>query len=176
MFSYNIQQYLNFLSKLWFFRQIFLLLRFSKRAVSCLIVLSKVLEKIVCNQVTEFMEKNDLLPENQHGFRQNRSTMSAHANIQHEWNSNSEKKLITGVLLWDLSAAFDCLDCDILCNKLSIYGFCNNSVNWFRSFLTGRSQQVKINNTLSSSKILLSGVPQGGILSPILFVIYAPIC
>ena len=118
------------------------------------------------------MEKNDLLPENQHGFRQNRSTMSAHANIQHEWNSNSEKKLITGVLLWDLSAAFDCLDCDILCNKLSIYGFCNNSVNWFRSFLTGRSQQVKINNTLSSSKILLSGVPQGGILSPILFVIY----
>lgn len=142
------------------------------RPVSCLMVLSKVLEKVVCSQITEFMENNDLLPENQHGFRQYRSTMSAHANIQQEWNLNTEKKLITGVLLWDLSAAFDCLDSDILCRKLAIYGFCVNSVNWIRSFLTGRSQQVKINNTLSTQKNLTSGVPQGGILSPILFVIY----
>ena len=142
------------------------------RPVSCLMVLSKVLEKVVCGQVTEFMEKNDLFPENQHGFREHRSTMSAHANIQQEWTQNTENKLITGVLLWDLSAAFDCLDCEILCQKLEVYGFCVKSVNWFRSFLTGRSQQVKIKNTLSSSRTLVSGAPQGGILSPILFVIY----
>ena len=71
-------------------------------------VVSKVLEKIVCEQVTKFFEDNDLLPENQHGFRAKRSTMTALTNIQHEWASNTEKKLITGILLWDLSAAFDC--------------------------------------------------------------------
>ena len=112
------------------------------------------------------MEKNNLFPENQHGFREHRSTMSAHSNIQKEWNQ------ITGVLLWDLSAAFDCLDCDILCRKLAVYGFCKTSVNWFRSFLSGRSQQVKINNSLSTPRAIISGVPQGGILSPILFVMY----
>ena len=142
------------------------------RPVSCLMVLSKVLEKVVCEQVTEFMEKSGLFPENQHGFREHRSTMTAHSNIQQEWCRNTENKLITGVLLWDLSAAFDCLDCDILCRKLTVYGFCKKSVNWFRTFLTGRSQQVKINNTLSTSRALVSGVPQGGILSPIIFVIY----
>ena len=52
------------------------------RPVSCLMVLSKVLERIVCTQITEYMEKNDLLPENQHGFREHRSTMSAHVNVQ----------------------------------------------------------------------------------------------
>ena len=93
------------------------------RPVSCLMVLSKVLEKVVCSQITDFMEQNDLLPENQHGFREHRSTMSAHANIQQEWAMNSDGKEKTGVLLWDLSAAFDCLDAVLLCKKLEIYGF-----------------------------------------------------
>ena len=65
-------------------------------------------------------------------------TMTAMTNIQQEWTLNSEQKLMTGVLLWDLSAAFDCVDSDILCKKLEIYGFCETSINWFLSFLTGR--------------------------------------
>ena len=63
------------------------------------------------------MEENKLLPENQHGFRAKRSTMTAWANIQQEWASNSEKKQMTGVMLWDLSAAFDTLDVEILIQK-----------------------------------------------------------
>ena len=47
--------------------------------------------------------------------------------VQKDWAKNCEKKEITGILLWDLSAAFDCLDCEILCNKLSIYGFSANT-------------------------------------------------
>ena len=58
------------------------------RPVSCLSVLSKVLEKIVCVQVTDYMEKNDLLPPNQHGFRTGRSTMSALSSVQQEWAEN----------------------------------------------------------------------------------------
>ena len=67
------------------------------RPVRCLSVLSKVLEKIVCEQITKFMEDNGLLPQNQHGFRQGRSTMSALAAIQQEWATNTNEKLITGV-------------------------------------------------------------------------------
>ena len=70
----------------------------------------------------------------------------------------------SSVLLWDLSAAFDTLNIETLCNKLKIYGFDKLSCDWFRLFLTGRSQRVKIGRTLSSSKLLESGVPQGGIL------------
>ena len=63
------------------------------------------------------MEEHKLLPENQHGFRAKRSTMTAWANIQQEWAQNTEKNQTTGVMLWDLSAAFDTLDAEILIQK-----------------------------------------------------------
>jgi hypothetical protein len=72
------------------------------RPVSCLSVASKVLEKIVCDQVTHYMEIHGLLPENQHGFCSKRSTMTALLLMQQEWIENSENKLKTGILLWDL--------------------------------------------------------------------------
>ena len=65
------------------------------------------------------MEVNDLLPQNQHGFRAGRSTMSALAALKQEWSENTEKDLITGILLWDLSAAFDTLSAKIMCSKPS---------------------------------------------------------
>ena len=142
------------------------------RPVSCLPAGSKLLEIIVCEQTTQYMEEHKLLPENQHGFRAKRSTMTAWANIQQDWARNSEKNLITGVMLWDLSAAFDTLDADILINKLEVYGFSSRSRSWFESFLTNRSQKVKIGSCVSRSVKLNSGVPQGGILSPLLYIIY----
>jgi hypothetical protein len=69
------------------------------RTVSCLSVASKVLEKIVCDQVTHYKEIHGLLPENQHGFCSKRSTMTALSSMQQEWIENSENKLKTGILL-----------------------------------------------------------------------------
>ena len=132
--------------------------------MSCLNAASKLLEKIVCNQLTEYFEGNNLLPHNQHGFRAKRSTMSAWSDIQENWTQNSEDKFMTGILLWDLSAAFDTLDPIILCEKLKIYGVDEISVAWFMSFLTGRSQIVKIGEHRSESIKITSGVPQGGII------------
>ena len=80
------------------------------RPVSCLCSASKVLEKVVCNQFTKFLENNKLLPNNQHGFRERRSTMTALTSIQKQWITSTEDGLKTGVLIWDLSAAFDTLD------------------------------------------------------------------
>ena len=84
------------------------------RPVSCLPVASKVLEKIVTEQMTRFLEVHKLLPDNQHGFREKHSTMTALSSMQKEWTENTESKKKTGILLWDLSAAFDTLDVELL--------------------------------------------------------------
>jgi hypothetical protein len=76
----------------------------SYRLVTCLSVLSNVLEKIICgDQITAYMESNGLLPPNQHGFKAGRSTLSALSAIQQVWANNILSKLITGVFLWNLS-------------------------------------------------------------------------
>ena len=140
--------------------------------MSCLAVASKVLERIVCDQITRFMEVHGLLPDNQHGFREKRSTMTALSEMQREWSNSTEQKQKTGILLWDLSAAYDTLDCELLCQKLKIYGFSEKACCWMRSFLTGRTQKVKVGDAISTAVTLETGVPQGGILSPVIFIIY----
>jgi hypothetical protein len=142
------------------------------RPVSCLTAASKVLEKVVCEQLTRFVEVNKILPNNQHGFRANRSTMTALTAMQKEWMKNSEDGLLTGVLVWDLSSAFDTLDVELFLEKIKIYGSESVTVDWFKSFLSGRTQRVRIGNALSHPLTLVSGVPQGGILSPIIFTLY----
>ena len=72
------------------------------RPVSCLPAASKLLEKLVCEQLSDYSEKNGLLPTSQHGFHANRSTMTAWADMQEDWSKNSEDKSMTGILLWDL--------------------------------------------------------------------------
>ena len=120
----------------------------------------------------EFFEVNNLIPNNQHGFRSNRSTMTVWCEMQEDWAKNTESKNMTGILLWDLSAAFDTLDPDLLCKKLKIYGFDDISISWFFSFLTDRSQKVKISLFTSIAIKLTSGVPQGGIILPLLYIIF----
>ena len=142
------------------------------RPVSCLPVAAKVLEKIVNDQVSHFMETNNLLPQNQHGFRPKRSTMTALSAMQEEWTRNTECKLKTGILLWDLSAAYDMVCPKLFCEKAKLYGFDDLTCKWFLSFLTGRTQSVKVGQVISQKLETKLGVPQGGILSPLIFVIY----
>ena len=101
------------------------------RPVSCLAAASKVLEKVVCDQLTKFMEVNKLLPNSQHGFRKERSTLTALSEIQREWIENTERNEVTGVLFWDLSAAFDTLNPDLFCKKLKIFGGNQMTCNWY---------------------------------------------
>ena len=80
---------------------------------------------------------------------------------------------MTGIVLLDLSAAFDLVDPDILCKKLKIYGLDDHSISWFKNYLTNRYQAVWIDHVLSDWKNVDIGVPQGSILGPLLYVIFA---
>ena len=140
--------------------------------VSCLPAASKILEIVICSQLSDYLESNKLLPSNQHGFHPRRSTMTALQEIQLDWAMKTEKDLMTGVLLWDLSAAFDTLDCEGLCSKLAIFGVQPKSVDWVRSFLMGGRQRVRIKGKMSSARNVSTGVPQGGVLSPLIFVLF----
>ena len=85
-------------------------------------------------------------------------------------NMNNGK--VTGSIFLDLKKAFDTVNHDLLIQKLNSYGIKGIALNWFKSYLTGRSQAVNINSTLSNFKNIDIGVPQGSILGPLLFIIF----
>ena len=141
------------------------------RPVSLLSVPSMVLERVINDQMQNFFEKNKLLGKNQMGFRKHRSTTAALVALMSKWLMAADRGDATGCVLFDLSAAFDCLDKDILCRKLVAYGFDKKSVQWVNSYLTNRKQCVQIGDKLSEVVELPFGSPQGSCLSPLLFLV-----
>jgi hypothetical protein len=88
------------------------------------------------------------------------------------WVEAVEHKQYTGVCFLDLSAAFDIVDHPLLLEKLKLYGFTDNSLNWIESYLSGRNQTVYIEGTQSKMLAVPTGVPQGSILGPLLYIIF----
>jgi hypothetical protein len=142
------------------------------RPVSNLCVISKVLEMIVHDQISRHCDKEGLIPRSQHGFQKGKSTLTATISMFDTWQQAMEDGKSTGVLLFDLSAAFDTLDHRILEGKLSSLNFSPHSIKWVSSFLQGRTQKVMVGKTLSPEIHISVGVPQGGVLSPLLFLLY----
>ena len=138
------------------------------RPVACLPAASKVLESVVLSQISSYFEKYNLLPQQQHGFRAGRSTTTAVASMVAEWSAAYEAGQSTGILLWDLSSAFDTIDVKLLCEKLYLYGVMKSSVAWFESFLTKRLQCVQTGNGTSEQETVSIGCPQDSLLSPLL--------
>ena len=91
--------------------------------------------------------------------------------MHEQWIKGREEKTNQAVSFLDLSAAFDTLSKDIFCQKLRAFGFNENSVKWFDSYLSDRSQCVMIGSTISDPISLDVGSPQGAILSPTIFII-----
>ena len=140
------------------------------RPVSILPVLSKVLEKAVNGQFRDFLETNKVLFEFQSGFRSGYSTDTCLISITDHIRSETSKGNVTGMVLIDLQKAFDTCDHSILLRKLLGMGV--TSVDWFRSYLSGRQQCVQVGDTCSSFLDVTCGVPQGSILGPTLFLCY----
>ena len=142
------------------------------RPVAILSPLSKILEKIVYEQVYEYFTSNKIFHPNMHGFRQNRSTQTALLSMYDRWVRAASEGQVTGVILLDLSAAFDLVEPKILLEKLKIYGFENDFITWIETYLTERYQAVWIDHTLSEFLKCDIGVPQGSNLGPLFFLLY----
>lgn len=143
------------------------------RPVSTLSFVSKIIEKIVAKQIISYLATNNLLPINQSGYRQHHSTETLLLQVTSELFKASDAGQISILALLDMSAAFDCVDHDTLLRRLSIsYGIGGSVLDWLRSYLFNRSQQVYFNNVLSDNDVLKSGVPQGSVLGPLLFMLY----
>ena len=142
------------------------------RPISLLSAFSKIFEKVMYARMYDFLSHNSILNENQFGFRRGRSCEQALLTAQNEILKSLSNKQISLLLLIDFSKAFDMVDHEILLNKLNNYGIRGIANDWFKSYLSDRTQYVTINGRKSSNRDMLYGVPQGSILGPLLFIIY----
>ena len=134
------------------------------RPISNLSALSKILEAQVSAQLKHFLEDHDILNSMQSGFRSKHSTVTACLTVLDDIKAAWGKNLVCTALFIDLSKAFDTVDFSILLKVLSNTGLGENEIGWFKSYLIGRTQCVKLGEIVSNPATMEKGVPQGSIL------------
>lgn len=142
------------------------------RPISILSSVSKIFERAIHNQITEHLESHKLLHPSQYGFRKHYSTELAGVHLVDSIVKKLNDRYKSVGIFMDLSKAFDTLDHTILVSKLSYFGFSLDACNLIKNYLYNRWQYVDLEGHASKSKLLSTGVPQGSILGPLLFVMY----
>ena len=144
------------------------------RPISNLAFTSKLTERAVFNQMHNHLTVNGLYPKYQSAYRVNHSTETALLRVKHDLLMNMNDQQLTLLVLLDLSSAFDTVDHNVLLDRLnSQFGISGRVMQWFKSYLSNRSQFVTVNGGLSRNFELRYGVPQGSCLGPLLFVLYS---
>ena len=142
------------------------------RPISILPFLSKIIEKLVHQQLMKFLDENRLLSDFQFGFRPNISTELADTLFLDNVRKNVNQGYMVGATFNDLSKAFDTVSHSRLVAKLHSYGLNGTELEWFTSYLFNRNALVSYNGCISSPQKIGDGVPQASILGPLLFILY----
>lgn len=151
------------------------------RPITLVPILSKILEKIMYSRIYEYLTKFDILKVEQNGFQRNKSTTLAAYTLVTEITNCVDKGHLVSAVFFDMSKAFDVVCHNILIDKLYCYGIRGPALQWIKSYLSDRKQCVEINDIdenhimtsyRSNYKLNCSGVPQGSVLGPLLFLLY----
>lgn len=143
------------------------------RPISILPTLSKVFERAATDQLVTHLEKNKLLCNIQHAYRKFHSTKTCLFEVvNHLYKLTDQKKRCAAVVSLDLSKAFDSINHPLILHKLSKLNLSENTLSWVGSYLTNRKQRTKFQSFLSDEKVVTSGVPQGSIIGPLLFLCF----